>query len=79
MEILLFGITRDIVGSRKIEVSPDESPQTVAELREWLYQKYEDLRALKSLAVAVGNEYAEDSTVLGPDMEIALIPPVSGG
>lgn len=79
MEILLFGITRDIVGSDKIAVPSEDSPQTVAQLKEWLQQRYEGLSGLRSLAVAVDNEYAEDSAVLSPSMEVALIPPVSGG
>ncbi len=79
MEILLFGITKDIVGSDRITIASEESPETVAQLKEWLEQRYEGLRALTSLAVAVDNEYAEESTVLSPSMEVALIPPVSGG
>lgn len=79
MEILLFGIARDIVGSNKIAIPSEDSPQTVAQLKEWLQQRYEGLSSLRSLAVAVDNEYAEDSAILSPSMEVALIPPVSGG
>ncbi|KAA8485860.1 molybdopterin synthase sulfur carrier subunit [Arcticibacter tournemirensis] len=79
MEVLLFGITRDIVGSDKISIASEESPETVAHLKEWLEQRYGGLSALRSLAVAVDNEYADDSTALTSSMEVALIPPVSGG
>jgi molybdopterin synthase sulfur carrier subunit len=40
---------------------------------------YPNLKGLKSLLIAVNNEYAEDSVELLESDEIALIPPVSGG
>lgn len=79
MEILLFGITKEIAGNEKIRVSADENIQTVAGLRSWLATKYPDMKNLSSLAIAVDNEYAEDGQLLNPENEIALIPPVSGG
>lgn len=78
VEILAFGATRDIVGgsSFKVSLAQDDS---VADLKNQLYEQYPKMRKLRSLMVAVNNEYAEDDLQLSGKEEIALIPPVSGG
>ena len=76
--VLLFGITRDMVGSGKTSVELGEGA-SVAELMGSLRETYPELGQLKQLLIAVNNEYATDSTVLSEKDEIALIPPVSGG
>lgn len=84
MTILLFGITKDIVGSSTLSV-PTSSitnrtiPKTVSELKKYLGDTYPELNKLSSLAVAVNNAYAEDDQLINAFDEIALIPPVSGG
>lgn len=79
MEILLFGITRDIVGGTKMVLDPEEKPETVGQLKTWLVNKFPGMGKISSLAIAVDNEYADDDLVLAEENEIALIPPVSGG
>ncbi len=79
MEILLFGITREIAGKQKLTLPAAESVSTVGELKAWLAGQYPALKQLSSLAVAVDNEYAENEVPLNAASEIALIPPVSGG
>lgn len=79
MEILLFGITKDIISKNKISLADAAPVATVGELKVWLLQQYAGIGNLSSLAVAVNKEYAEDETPLQPGDEIALIPPVSGG
>lgn len=80
MEILLFGITREIAGSSKISFQPETGTElTVATLKNQLISKYPALSKLSSLAIAVNSEYADDNRQLTNEMEIALIPPVSGG
>ncbi|MFB9862184.1 MoaD/ThiS family protein [Rufibacter immobilis] len=80
MEILLFGITREIVGHSALRVPPgEEALHTVGDLKNWLASRYPELKKLSSLAVAVDSEYALDDQPLSPQNEIALIPPVSGG
>ncbi|MEL6303862.1 MAG: MoaD/ThiS family protein [Bacteroidota bacterium] len=84
MTVLLFGVTKDIIGSSSLSI-PSQSvtgknaPATVKELRDFLSNLYPDLGNLSSLAIAVNNAYAEDEQSLNPYDEIALIPPVSGG
>ena len=81
MTVLLFGVTRDIIGtgSLKIPAGEAEGLKTVADLKEHLKNGYPDLDGLSSLAVAVNQQYAEENHPLGKMDEIALIPPVSGG
>lgn len=81
MTILLFGITKDIVGSPTISMPLSSAARlkTVGELKEYLGKTYPELKSLSSLAVAVNNSYAEDSKKIDNFDEIALIPPVSGG
>lgn len=75
--IILFGITREIVGQDELPMEVDGS--SVAELKERLKGEYPDLGTLQYLAVAVNEEYANDDTIVHADDTIALIPPVSGG
>ncbi|WP_295769546.1 molybdopterin converting factor subunit 1 [uncultured Mucilaginibacter sp.] len=79
MNVLLFGITRDITGQSRLTVPADAGINTVAGLKDWLGVHYPGFKQLKSLAIAVDNEYANDEDAIGPAQEIALIPPVSGG
>lgn len=80
MEVLLFGIAKDIVGTSKIDFSnPGDMPKTVAALKDALKKSYPDFAKLSSLAIAVNSEYALDDVTLRSGDEIAIIPPVSGG
>ncbi|CAN5132468.1 molybdopterin converting factor subunit 1 [soil metagenome] len=77
-KILLFGITKDIIGKPEIDLDFPSSVK-VNDILSKLKAEYPALKSLNSLVVAVNNEYAEtDETVKEAD-EIALIPPVSGG
>ena len=84
MKILLFGITKDIIGNSKITLPRDISlandfPVTVGELRKLLINDFPELGALSSLKIAVNKDFAEDNLEIDSLDEIALIPPVSGG
>lgn len=81
MKILLFGVTKDIVGSSILDVSnfTTNTEKTVGQLHQYLQEKYPDLKKLSSLAIAVNSAYAEHNITLKETDEIALIPPVSGG
>jgi len=79
MQIILFGIAREIVGSSKILVPENVLVTTVSQLKTWMKQQYPQLAALTSVAVAVNSRYAEDNELLEAGSEIAFIPPVSGG
>ncbi|MEZ4968080.1 MAG: MoaD/ThiS family protein [Flavobacteriaceae bacterium] len=84
MTILLFGVTKDIIGSATLSMPSSsefgsKKSKTVKELKEYLGKIYPELKKLSSLAVAVNNSYANDDTIIDNFDEIALIPPVSGG
>ena len=72
-----FGITKDIVGARETIVELEG--HTVGSLRKGLKNRYPALGEIRSLMIAVNNNYAEDDQSIGESDEIALIPPVSGG
>jgi molybdopterin synthase sulfur carrier subunit len=78
LKIKAFGITRDILGGREVELKLKEGG-TVGDLRSQLASAYPDVLQLKSLFIAVNSEYADDHVVLSDTDEVALIPPVSGG
>ncbi|WP_445382188.1 molybdopterin converting factor subunit 1 [Robiginitalea sp. IMCC43444] len=81
MKILLFGITRDIIGDGSLMLAEEDSKglSTVGELKAQLKKEYPELDDLSSLAVAVNQQYATDEESINGSDEIALIPPVSGG
>jgi len=77
LKIKTFGISRDILGGREVEL--DMNGTSVGDLRRALSTQYPPLDRLNSLFIAVNQEYAPDEKVLSATDEIALIPPVSGG
>lgn len=80
MEVLLFGIAKDIVGKSQLQFSEtDKVPNSVSELKKMISETYPEFSNLSSLAVAVNSEYASDNVSLSRNDEIAIIPPVSGG
>lgn len=78
VNVLLFGITRDITGQTAIRhpLAPDAR---VSDLLAQLHSQYPRLAEIRALLVAVNGEYAEPDTLIQSTDEIALIPPVSGG
>ncbi len=73
-----FGIARDLLGQSSLMLEiPGRG--TVGELRAFLLEAYPGISRLKSLAIAVNAEYAEDSRTIIAGDEVVLIPPVSGG
>lgn len=78
LKVALYGITREIVGTSAIEL-PAPAPTTVGELLVEMRRQYPALGELRSCAVAVNNEYADNDQPLHTTDEIALIPPVAGG
>jgi sulfur-carrier protein len=77
-KVRAFGITKDILGGKEATIKV-ENGVTVSALRHELNTRYPQLLGLRSLYIAVNNEYADDNKILNSTDEIALIPPVSGG
>ncbi|HTU22976.1 MAG TPA: MoaD/ThiS family protein, partial [Gemmataceae bacterium] len=79
VHVRLFARARDLAHTDQINASLDEGA-TVADLRRQLAADYPALaKLLEHSAVAVENDFADDSRVLPANAEVALLPPVSGG
>jgi molybdopterin converting factor subunit 1 len=77
--VKLFARARDLAGADEIAVALPESA-TVADLRRALASGYPVLAGLlERSALAVDNEFANNAQPVRPGVEIALLPPVSGG
>jgi molybdopterin converting factor subunit 1 len=79
MKVRLFARARDLVGADVVAVNlPDGA--TVADLRRGLAAEYPALAdLLQHSAVAVNDEFADETMPLPARAEVALLPPVSGG
>jgi len=79
VRVLFFGMLRDSVG-KSFEVVELQSGASVRELLAHCESRFAALRSvLPSVALAVNQQYAGPDTILQPDDEVALLPPVSGG
>lgn len=77
--VKLFAAARDLAGAGEL---PMELPAdaTVAMLRRALVNRVPSLAPLlPHIQIAVDSRYAADNDVIGPQAEVAVIPPVSGG
>lgn len=79
MTVLLFGVTRDIVGKGSLSLEETGGLKTVGDLKRQLMRQFPALGELSSLAVAINQAYAREDDTISETDEIALIPPVSGG
>jgi molybdopterin converting factor subunit 1 len=78
VNILAFGIVKDIFQSSSIEVELKGAP-TVSNLKAELEKNYPRLNQIASYMIAVNDEYATADVIIESRDEIAIIPPVSGG
>lgn len=79
VSVVAFATASDVLGKEAVEVTlPDGS--RLAALRSELTARYPALEAMwPRLAVAVGGRLAGDDGELADGVEVALLPPVSGG
>ncbi|MDQ3108887.1 MAG: MoaD/ThiS family protein [Bacteroidota bacterium] len=75
MNILLFGILKEKVGSSVIQLS---NSATVAEIKKQIDQKYPAL-INESYCIAVNETIVDTSQSISETDTIALLPPFSGG
>ncbi len=78
INILAFGIAKDILGQSKLSFEIDEGAN-IDTLKALLVLKHPEFDKLRSFSIAVNQEYQDDDYSLSPQDEIAIIPPVSGG
>ena len=79
LNLLAFGIAKDIFGKRALEMEFPEASLSVENLSEKLNEHYPKLAELKSFMLAINSEYAEPGQLVSDGDEVAIIPPVSGG
>ncbi len=79
ISVRLFAVARQTAGRDSIEIElPDGA--TVGQLRLGLARQIPALATLIEHATfALDAEYADDAVAIHPDVEVACIPPVSGG
>lgn len=79
LSVRLFARARDLAGSDSVTVElPDDS--SIADLKSALESQHESLAPIvPHLLVALGTDYADESTKLTSDANISCFPPVSGG
>ncbi len=78
INILAFGIAKDIINSSTLGLEISDGT-TVGQLKAQLTSQFPDFEKLRSLSIAVNQEYQEDDFLLSEKDEIVIIPPVSGG
>lgn len=78
VKIIAFGIAKDIVGNNNFELEIAGNTR-LGELKNRLENMYPDFAALKSLKLAVNENYQDDDFELSENDEVVIIPPVSGG
>ena len=79
IRVLLFGAAADRAGTRKVELELDDAA-TLQEVWPLLVDRHPELSSMRdTLAFAVNGEYARMEDRVGPDDEVAVLPPVSGG
>ena len=78
IQITAFGIAKDILSTNKLSYEMPDGI-SVKDLKDKLLEDYEDFEKLRSLRLAVNEEYVEDNFILSNGDDVVLIPPVSGG
>lgn len=83
MKLLYFAWLKTKTGIAEEEVQPPAEVTTVAALLTWLRTRGPNFEAAladpDALRIAVNQEYADDHHPVGPNDEVALFPPVTGG
>ena len=78
MTILTFGVARDIVGHDHCELVVPPGT-TVGELKTLIRAAYPGFERVADFAIARNAAYARPEEVVGPEDEVVILPPVSGG
>jgi molybdopterin converting factor small subunit len=79
LNVKLFAAARQLAGADQLTVDLPEG-STVSDLRYRLAMEHPDLAPLlPHVLFAIGSEYVGDSKPLADALELACIPPVSGG
>ena len=78
LNVLVFGIGKDIMGGSKVALEL-AVPISVDKFKVFLLNTFPDFKDVRSLAIAINNQYSSGEDLIQKDDEVAIIPPVSGG
>ncbi|WP_299064157.1 MoaD/ThiS family protein [uncultured Polaribacter sp.] len=78
IKTLFFGITSDLVEESQLDFDVKNN-LSIKDFKQFLIEKHPSLENIKSYAIAVNEEYAEEDLLLKENDIVAIIPPVSGG
>lgn len=78
INLIAFGIAKDILGQRKLSIEITENSQ-ISDLKNTLIEQYPDFKKLAKLSFAINEEYQTDNFSLSANEEVVIIPPVAGG
>lgn len=78
IDVILYGVSRDIIGANKYKIKVDIQMSVEGLLRK-LENEYPKFKQLTSLFVAVNDEYVTKDYLIQKHDEVVLIPPVCGG
>ena len=78
LKVKAFGIARDIIGEHEMSFELRQG-NTIYDLKDAITHAYPQFEKLRSFAIAVNQEYQQDSFVIANNDEVVIIPPVSGG
>jgi MoaE-MoaD fusion protein len=79
VHVLFFGVLKDLAGKSSEWIELPDGAKVADVLAHYRSEIPRMKEAMTSLATAVNQQYAGPETVLSPDDELALLPPVSGG
>jgi molybdopterin synthase catalytic subunit len=79
VRVLFFGVLKEIVGKSMDLIDLPDGASAGDVLSRYSEQSPRLKESLPSIALAVNQEYVAPETILKPNDEIALLPPVSGG
>lgn len=78
IKVVAFGIARDIIGGRELDLSLNEG-LFASQAMDILRERFPAFDQLSSLQLAINEEYVTDKYLIKEGDELVLIPPVSGG
>lgn len=79
LDVRLFARAKDLAGAESVSVDLTDGA-AVSDLKVALASQYPTLEPIVAhLLVAIGTDYADDSTELNASSQVSCFPPVSGG
>lgn len=80
VKVLFFAASRDVVGTRELEIDLPDGVRTIGSFVSFLSERYPDLDGrLGSVRIAKNESFVRDDASIDEGDVLAVIPPVAGG